>query len=273
MRDYSKVAPRMWHGQTMKDLRDCPEAVIVAMYLMTSPSSNMLGLFSQPILYIAHETGLGLEGATKGLQRCIEGGFCSYDWPSESVWVHEMAAYQIAPELKATDLRVKGIAKDYANLPESPFLGPFFDRYASAFHLTERREFRRALEAPCKPLRSQEQEQEQEQERESSSEPRSESPPLALVKPTPPPVILIPLVGGDEHPVMQTDIDEWREAYPAVDVLQQLRQLRQWCLANPARRKTPRGARSFIVRWLGRVQDRGGSGAGEVPAPQRKDWR
>lgn len=162
MRDYAKVEPKMWHGQTMKALRKCPEGVIVGLYLMTSPQSNMLGLFSQPVLYMAHETGLGIEGATKGLQHCIDVGFCSFDEESEFVWVHEMARYQIASELKPSDLRCKGIQKDYDALPDNPFLGAFFDRYGSSFHLVTRRGCEGSTQAPSKPLRSQEQEQEQD---------------------------------------------------------------------------------------------------------------
>ena len=169
MRDYAKVEPKMWHGATMKALRRCPEGVIVGMYLMTSPQSNMLGLFSQPVLYMAHETGLGLEGAMKGLRHCIESGFCSFDEDSEFVWVHEMARYQIASELKANDLRCKGIQKDYDGLPDNPFLAAFFDRYAAAFHLTNKRGMQGASQAPTKPLRSQEQEQEKEKEQDSPS--------------------------------------------------------------------------------------------------------
>lgn len=161
MRDYAKVSPKMWHGKTMKELRKCPEGLVVGLYLMTSPQSNMLGLFMQPLMYMAYETGLTLEGASKGLKHCIEAGFCSYDEASEFVWVHEMAKYQIADELKASDLRCKGIQKEYDGLPDNPFLGPFFDRYAEAFKMTNRR----PEQAPCKPLRSQEQEQEKEQER------------------------------------------------------------------------------------------------------------
>lgn len=180
MRDYAKVEPKMWHGQTMKALRKHPEALVVGLYLMTSPSSNMLGLFAQPVMYMAYETGLGIEGATKGLELCIKAGFCSYDADSEFVFVHEMARYQIASELKASDLRCKGIQKDYNNLPDNPFLGAFFDRYASAFHLSERR----GIKAPSKPHRSQEQEQEQEQEKDPSSL-RSEG--GAAKTPPPPP--------------------------------------------------------------------------------------
>lgn len=161
MRDYAKVEPKAWHGETFKALRKRgSEALLVGLYLTTSPSSNMLGLFSQPILYMAHETGLGEEGALKGLQGCIEAGFCSYDADSEMVWVHEMARYQIASELKASDLRCKGIQKDFEGLPKNPFLQAFFDRYHEAFHMVLRRD----MQAPSKPLRSQEQEQEQEQD-------------------------------------------------------------------------------------------------------------
>jgi hypothetical protein len=133
----------------------------VALYLMTSPHSNMLGLYYQPVLYMAEETGLSPEGASEGLRACIEEGFCLYDHATKMVWVIEMAGYQVGGALAANDKRVKGIRKDYAALPNCPFLGQFFDRYAAAFHLTDRRDYvpkskglhsatRRAFEAPSK---------------------------------------------------------------------------------------------------------------------------
>jgi len=181
MREYAKVMPKFWHGETCQDIRaGGSEGALVALYLMTSPMSNMLGLYSQPILYMAEETGLGLEGARKGLQACIDAGFCRYHEPSKTVWVMEMAAYQIASNLKASDNRCAGIQKDYDGLPNNPFLGEFFDRYQRAFHLTNRRDWKGA----SKPLPSQEQEQEQEQEQDSSSSLRSDSSaPLALTAP------------------------------------------------------------------------------------------
>lgn len=167
MRDYAKVVPTFWTGETGKALRRAgSEAVIVGMYLMTSPGSNMLGLYYQPILYMAHETGLGLEGASKGLNACIDAGFCRYDHTTETVWVREMAAFQVARELKASDNRCAGIQKDYDGLPDNPFLGEFFDIYEKRFHLANRRSGR----GPSKPLRSQEQEQEQEKEQDQDQE-------------------------------------------------------------------------------------------------------
>jgi hypothetical protein len=169
MRDYSKVGPKFWIGTTGKRLKSAGlEAQVVAMYLMTSPHANMLGLFYQPLSFISHETGLTFEGASKGLQRAIEGGFCVYDADTEMVWVMEMAKYQIADHLKATDKQSKGVQNEYDALPGNPWLEPFFEKYGKAFCMTNKRKFEanppRPSEAPSKPHRSQEQEQEQEQE-------------------------------------------------------------------------------------------------------------
>lgn len=169
MRDYGKVSPQFWIGSTGKQLRAAGmEAQIVAMYLMTCPHANMLGLYYLPKLYIAHETGLGEKGASKGLARAIEAGFCAYDEASEMVWVFEMARYQIADQLKPDDKRCVGIQNEYNALPANPHLEPFFEKYAASFNLTKKRQestqTASPIEAPSKPHRSQEQEQEQEQE-------------------------------------------------------------------------------------------------------------
>lgn len=256
MRDYAKVSPKMWHGKTAKELRKRGyEALLVGLYLMTSPSSNMLGLFGQPVLYMAHETGLGIEGAMKGLRACIEAGFCDYDEESEFVFVFEMARYQIDSELSPKDLRCKGVQKEYEGLSDNPFLGDFFDRYAVAFHMTSRRGLEAVnatpsqapSQAPCKPLPSQEQEQEQEQE--------NISPDLLAESEQPPSEFSIPLNDSTEYRVPTKDVEEWRLAYQAVDVAQELRQMRVWILANPTKRKTRRGVAAFIVRWLSKAQD------------------
>lgn len=75
----------------------------------------------------------------------------------------------------------------------------------------------------------------------------------------PEPVIALPLNDKTLHPVFQKDIDELSNLYPAVDVIQELRNMRGWLLANPERAKTKRGIRRFINGWLIREQDRGKS--------------
>lgn len=167
MRDYGKVSPQFWIGKTGKEIREKGyEALIVSMYLLTNPHANMTGMYYLPVIYMAHETGLGLEGASKGLRRCIEAGFCHYDEGAEVVWVIEMAKYQIAPMLKASDNRCIGIQREYDSQPKNQFLSMFYEKYKDCFHMTSERKpsekKERVSEAPCKPLGSQEQDQEQE---------------------------------------------------------------------------------------------------------------
>lgn len=170
MRDYAKVSPLFWTGNTGRAIRKMgPTVQLAALYLITGPGSNMLGVFHCPVVTLAHAIGSPFEGALEGLRSLSEGGFCTYDEDSEWVWVHEMAAYQIGNELKQSDNQVKHIQKEWLALPAMPMLAGFYERYAKAYHLPERGDLDKPLGSPfegvsSKPLRSQEQEQEQEQE-------------------------------------------------------------------------------------------------------------
>jgi len=169
MREFSKITPQFWIGETGRELRaHGPEAQIVAMYLLTAPTAGMLGLYYLPIPTIVHDTGLSAEGASKGLRRVCEGGFASYDEISGFVWVHEMARIQVG-QLSSKDNRVKGIRREYASMPNNPFLGPFFEKYTGIFHIEERREGR-GFGGASETLRSQETETEIETEKERETE-------------------------------------------------------------------------------------------------------
>jgi|GEM_PF-1752637 len=48
----------------------------------------------------------------------------------------------------------------------------------------------------------------------------------------------------------------WLDAYPAIDIDQQLREMREWLLANPNKKKS--NYRKFINNWLSSQQDKGG---------------
>lgn len=89
-----------------------------------------------------------------------------------------------------------------------------------------------------------------------------------------PVVICIPTnkfkTAGEEYPVTEKQIIEWRETYPAVDVVQSLRQIRSWNLNNPAKRKTLRGMPAHIDKWLAKDQNRGGS-VHAINQPNRRE--
>ncbi len=72
-----------------------------------------------------------------------------------------------------------------------------------------------------------------------------------------PPVISLILNDKSFHDIFQSDIDGWKELYPAVDVLQELRKMKGWLDSNPTKRKTRKGIKRFINGWLAREQDSG----------------
>lgn len=73
---------------------------------------------------------------------------------------------------------------------------------------------------------------------------------------SPPPAVVLPLVDGSDFPIAQKTVDELSGLYPAVDVEQQLRNMRGWLLANPKNRKTRAGIMRFVNSWLSREQNR-----------------
>lgn len=170
MRDYGVVSPQFWIGDTGKSLRGNLPAQIVALYLMTSPHANMIGVFYCPLDTIAKETGLTLQGASEALASLIEAQFCTFDAKSEEVFVHRMAAFQIGDQLEAKDNRCKGVARELERVMAHGLKAAFRALYSVAFHIPEPAAKAPPApppqEAPPKPLRSQKQDQKQDQEQE-----------------------------------------------------------------------------------------------------------
>lgn len=85
MRDFAKVAPSFWIGDTGRMLRKLgAEVQVAAFYLITAPGANMTGIYYLPMPTFCHETGPSPEGASKALRSLSEGGFAHYDPHSET---------------------------------------------------------------------------------------------------------------------------------------------------------------------------------------------
>lgn len=170
-REYSKISPSFWTGETGREMVAAgPDCVALSLYLMTGPHANMLGLYYLPIAYVCEDLGMTIEGASKALRRVCEGGFAGYDEASKTVFVPQMARWQVGESLSASDNRVKSIKKAVDSLPKSPFIKEFFEMYREAYHLGEAPQIQAPSKPLTKPLRSQEQEQEQEQEQDMGPE-------------------------------------------------------------------------------------------------------
>jgi hypothetical protein len=170
VRKFASVPPRVWQSD-LRGVRGDLEALAAYFHLTTSGHATMLGLYYIPVPYLAHEIGCPIEGASKGLLSLIKAGLCSYDFDQDLVWVHEMAADQIAPQLMPKDKRVVGIADQLSMFPICPITLGFFGRYREPFHLFDERSladfehaFNNSEEAPSMPLRSKEKEKEQDKD-------------------------------------------------------------------------------------------------------------
>lgn len=93
---------------------------------------------------------------------------------------------------------------------------------------------------------------EEEEKRKNSSEASSE--PVFLDLPTVGPI--------SKFEVREDLIAACEGLYPAVNVRQEIRNIRGWLDGNPTRRKTHRGTPKFIHAWMSRTQDLGGSRRG-----------
>ena len=68
----------------------------------------------------------------------------------------------------------------------------------------------------------------------------------------------VPLKDGSEFEVRESFVAELDRLYPNVEPKQTLREIRGWCIGNPAKLKTRRGIRRCIVAWFNREQAKHG---------------
>ena len=72
-------------------------------------------------------------------------------------------------------------------------------------------------------------------------------------------IIDLILKDGSLYYVTSQMVELWKGLYPKVDIMQELRIMKGWCISNPFKRKTKKGVNDFITGWL----------AGE----QKEKWR
>lgn len=154
--EFRRMLPSFWDGETGRALQaQGPEAVVAAMFLVTNRLSNPIGHYMMPAAYLAAHwpeglSGSPIEGASKGLRRASEGGFCLWDEPTGWVLVPGAAAIQIRESLAPGDKRVQWVRRMVDACRKSPWQWHFLQRYREAFHLQDVEE----PEAPSKGHRS-----------------------------------------------------------------------------------------------------------------------
>lgn len=136
MPGYSTVKDTIFTGRTGRELRHHPPEVRELQFWLTcGPDRDPFGIFIFEPETVAPRIGRTTESLRASLGTLVALQFCEWDAASQFVWVIEMAHHQFQTPLKAVDNRCATARKWYAGAPESPWLGPWFDRYVFDFHL------------------------------------------------------------------------------------------------------------------------------------------
>jgi len=136
MRDYSKICPEFWNSNIVTNARlgDSSE-MLVALYLMTAPASNALGLYRCPIPLIAHDTRMTIKQASEAIESLYCRSFLEFDDEKSVVYVKKMAISNIGPELKARDKRVIHVKRELELCASGYLKQLFISDYNSLFNL------------------------------------------------------------------------------------------------------------------------------------------
>jgi hypothetical protein len=85
MRDYGKVHTSFWGSGTLHDLDS--DSRLLALYLLTSPHTTMIGAFRLPDAYACEDLGWTSERLRNGFETLSEIGFSKYCEKTKWVWI------------------------------------------------------------------------------------------------------------------------------------------------------------------------------------------
>lgn len=234
MRDYGKIHTGFWASETMLGLES--DARLLAIYLMTSQHTTMLGAFRLPDAYACEDLGWNSERFQNGLETLSEAGFVKYDRATKVVWIVKFVKWN-RPD---NPNQQKSIAKLAQALPDSL---AFKDEILASVGVSE---------TVSKPL---------------GNSPVPAPVPVSTPEGMQGEVLAIPLADGSEYAVTDAEVAELRAAFPRVDVVGEIRKARAWALANPPKRKTRRGTPKFLNSWMGGATERAPAQVVQIQQP------
>lgn len=271
MREYGLVYSKFWTNPEMQGLDDTTK--LLALYLLSGPHTNSIGCYRIPTGYAAEDLNKTSGSLAEAFQKLHDMTFIRRDFTTGWTLIPNYLRFNVLLSRNA------GIAAErlFADIPKD---SPIRDDAAAAILANPKqfsKDFLASLTAILKASGSlpegiaqvfatQEQEQEQDTKikikdvsAEAAENPPPSTPAAPPSEPTSPTEITFDCIQSKVYVVTTSQRLEWEKTFPAVNVPQELRQMRAWIEANPTKRKTIGGCPRFIVAWLSREQDKGGT--------------
>ena len=266
---YSKIDSLFWRDQKNRKLSD--DGKLLFLYLLTCPHRSSIGLYYLPEQYVASDIKWTLERVRKGFNELLQNGCVKYDRDNEIVFIKNFLRYNSFENSN----QIRGAIKFLGTLPDTVFLSDLIEVIKMGYEDCSKdksQDFKKALETltitlnervrntvayTFAPSSNDSTPDENTPELVPNDEEEPEEYAEVLQEP---PLIMLPLNDGKEYPITTSMAEEWQQLYQATNVVTELRKMRGWLLADPARRKTKRGILRFVTNWLSRAQDSGSRG-------------
>jgi len=251
-----------------------PQAKLIFIYLWTNDVCNQAGMYEISKRRIEFEVGFNIDDAMKELDSKVlwdtdknivwVKSFFKWQCQNESFAIGALKQIENSPYLKEYLTYNAELIKKYKIWQKYMVVAGLGDNNPPSGHHGDTVQPPSGHHGDTHPA-SEQNRTEQKQNKEANAscpEPeKSDSSP----EPDPPenlsePFCEIVLSGGKyTHLVTEDDIAEYQDAYPGIDVRQEIRKCQQWNKSSPTRRKTKSGIRRHISSWLGKAQDAVGS--------------
>jgi len=241
MTRYTKIRRELWNVSSFTARSD--NAKLEYFLISTSPQQTPLGAMRATVPGLAAELGWSLRRFRPAFDELLAAGLVEADQTASYVGIPDFFELNRPknPNVLKSWIGALELLPDCAlKVQLCSRLEALAEQLGESFAEQFRESF--AKQAP-KALPNQEQDQIQDQDRK------------VLLPESPAETILdYPLGDGDTWPLSALKVAEWRETFPYLDVLSELKRARQWLRDNPSKRKTARGMPRFLGSWLGNAE-------------------
>ena len=150
MRDYGKIFTTFWTSPTARAMSE--DGRTVALYLMSSPHTNMIGVFRLPDGYICEDLQWPSERVSKGLANCSLNGFATREEGSKWLVIHKHLQWNPIENPNQAKAALKLIESIPQEMPEKPAVARVMADSCERFRDKLDKGFWNRLETLSKPV-------------------------------------------------------------------------------------------------------------------------
>lgn len=253
MREYGMVKTNFWIEAPTKDLSH--HAMLLAIYLLSSPHTTMLGCFRIPYGYIQSDLRFSAEMVLKGFEELKATGFILFDKQHDWLFIPSFFEGQGI----ANPNQGKCAERLFNQVPATVSFYSHLIRLLLQQEKHLQTGFKTFLLTLLERFRNPDPDPDPKPDPNPKPEPKEKDAPspLKVIHREPPnadTVLLIPLADDNHFAITREHLADWQKKYPAIDVLPHLRRLLQWQQEQLKRRQTQTTLLPHIGMWLAQAQ-------------------